>query len=195
MSLTDTGSVCKDPNMTVTENIPVVNPVILRDLSPLELLVTLPEDKHLKVYYQCRDKEDPAWVPQYVGFPTQKHWPHAPDRLLSLGYLWDDEVKDSDYIQRMAQTDRERFQELTGYHMPSHIDHVTCRICGVCTPKIRELIFMDEYGNAYMCTIYNCQLRVPNLLGIRLFALHPGPKIWLRLARCLITVGQLFYLP
>ena len=139
MSLTDISSVSEDPNMTAMENISVVNPVIPRDLSPQELLVTLPKDKCLKVYYQHRDEEDPAWVPRYVGFPTQKHWPCAPDRLLSLGYSWDDKVKDSDYVQRVAQTNPEGFQELTGYHMPSHVDHITCRTCGVCTG---ELIFM-----------------------------------------------------
>ena len=115
MSLADTGSVSEDPSMTVTEVLSIVNPVIPRDLSLQELLVILPEDKCLKIYYQCKDEEDPNWVPQYVGFPTQKHWPCAPDRLLILGYLWDDEVKDSDYIQRVAQTDSEGFQDLTDY--------------------------------------------------------------------------------
>ena len=68
-----------------------------------------------------------GFLNMYIGFPTQKHWPHAPDRLLSLGYLWDDKVKDSDYIQRVAQTDPEGFQDLTGYCVPSHVDHITCR--------------------------------------------------------------------
>ena len=88
----------EDPIMTETEVISTVNPVVPKDLSPQELLLILPEDKHLKVYYQCKEEEDPNWVPQYVGFPTQRYWPHAPDRLLSLGYSWDDEIRDSDYI-------------------------------------------------------------------------------------------------
>ena len=99
----------------------------------------------------------------YVGFPTQNHWPRAPDRLLSLGYFWDDEVKDSDYIQGIAQTNPEGFQELTGYRVPSHMYHITCRTCGVCTPKICELIFMDDDGTVYMCTIYNCQSNTWNV--------------------------------
>ena len=157
ISLADIGSISKDPSMTETEVVSIVNPVVPRDLSPQELLLILPEDKHLKIYYQRKDEEDPNWVPQYVSFPTQRYWPRAPDRLLSLGYLWDDKIKDSDYIQRVAQTDPEGFQELTGYRMPSHIDHITFRICGECTPEIRELIFMDNDGTAYTCTIYNCQ--------------------------------------
>ena len=90
ISLADTGSVSKDPITTEGEVVSAVNPVILSDLSPQELLLILPKDKHLKVYYQHKDKEDPNWVPQYVGFPTQRYWPRAPDRLLSLGYSWDD---------------------------------------------------------------------------------------------------------
>ena len=90
ISLADTGSVSKDPITTEAEVVSAVNPVILSDLSPQELLLILPKDKHLKVYYQHKDKEDPNWVPQYVGFPTQRYWPRAPDRLLSLGYSWDD---------------------------------------------------------------------------------------------------------
>ena len=109
--------------MTETEVVSTVNPVVLRDLSPQELLLILPEDKCLEVYYQCKDEEDPNWVPQYVGFPTQRYWPHAPDRLLSLGYSWDDEIKDSDYIQRVAQTNPEGFEDLTGYHVPSCRSH------------------------------------------------------------------------
>ena len=115
ISLADIGSISKDPSMTETEVVSIVNPVVPRDLSPQELLLILPEDKHLKIYYQRKDEEDPNWVPQYVGFPTQKHWPCAPDRLLILGYPWDDEVKDSDYIQRVAQIDSEGFQDLTDY--------------------------------------------------------------------------------
>ena len=161
ISLTDTGSVSEDPITTETEIISAMNPVVLRDLSPQELF--LAEDKCLKVYYQHKDKEDPNWVPQYVGFPTQRYWPRAPDRLLSLGYSWDNEIKDSDYIERVAQTDPQGFEDLTGYCVPSHTDHVTCRTCGECTPEIRELIFMDNDGTAYMRTIYNCQTNAQNI--------------------------------
>ena len=157
ITLADTGSVSEDPIMTEAEVVSAMNPVILRDLSPQELLLILPEDKRLKVYYQRKDEEDSNWVPQYVGFPTQRYWPHTLDRLLSLGYSWDDEIKDSDYIERVAQTDPEVFEDLTGYHVPSHTDHVTCRTCGECTPEVRKLIFMDNDGTAYMRTIYNCQ--------------------------------------
>ena len=163
ISLADTGSVSKDPITTEAETVSAVNPVVLRDLSPQELLLILPEDKHLKVYYQRKDKEDPNWVPQYVGFPTTRYWPCAPDRLLSLGYSWDDEIKDSDYIERVTQTDPQGFEDLTGYRMPSHADHITCRTCGECTPEICELIFMDNDGTAYTCTIYNCQTNAWNV--------------------------------
>ena len=57
MSLSNTG-VSEDPNMTVMDNISIMNPVVPMDLNPLELLVNLPKDRCLKVYYQCRDKED-----------------------------------------------------------------------------------------------------------------------------------------
>ena len=76
----------EDPSTTEVEIVSAVNPVVPRDLSPQELLVILPEDKCLKVYYQHKEEEDPNWVPQYVGFPTQRYWPNVPDRLLSLGY-------------------------------------------------------------------------------------------------------------
>ena len=83
ISLADTSGVREDPITTEAEVISTVNPVVPRDLSPQELLVRLPEDKCLKVYYQPKEEEDPNWVPQYVGFPTQRYWPHALDRLLS----------------------------------------------------------------------------------------------------------------
>ena len=157
ISLADTSGVREDPTTTEAEVVSTVNPVVPRDLSPQELLVILPEDKCLKVYYQRKEEEDPNWVPQYVGFPTQRYWPRAPDRLLSLGYSWDDEINDSNYIERVAQTDPEGFENLTGYRVPSHVDHVTCRTCGECTPEVCELIFMDNDGTMYMHTIYNCQ--------------------------------------
>ena len=157
ISLADTDSVSEDPIMTEVEIVSAVNPVVPRDLSPQELLIILPEDKHLKIYYQRKEAEDPNWVPQHVGFPTTRYWPCAPDRLLSLGYSWDDKINDSNYIERVAQTDPERFENLTGYHVPSHADHVTCRMCGECTPEVCKLIFMDNNGTVYMHTIYNCQ--------------------------------------
>jgi hypothetical protein len=135
ITLADTGSVSEDPIMTEVEVVSAMNPVILRDLSPQELLLILPEDKRLKVYYQRKDEEDSNWVPQYVGFPTQRYWPHTLDRLLSLGYSWDDEIKDSDYIERVAQTNPEGFENLTGYRVPSHMDNITCRTCGECPLK------------------------------------------------------------
>ena len=50
-------------------------------------------------------------------------------RLLSLGYSWYDETKDSEYIQRLAQNDPDEFEEFTGYHMPDHVDHIVCEAC------------------------------------------------------------------
>ena len=82
ISLADTGSVSEDPNMTEMEIVFAINPVVPRDSSPQELLVILPEDKRLKVYYQRKEQEDPNWVLQYVGFPTQRYWPCALDRIL-----------------------------------------------------------------------------------------------------------------
>jgi hypothetical protein len=60
MSLAHTGSVSDSSITTVMDNISIVNPVVPKDLSPVELLVTLSEDKQLRIYYQCRDKEDPT---------------------------------------------------------------------------------------------------------------------------------------
>jgi hypothetical protein len=51
ISLADTGSVSEDPITTETEIVSAMNPVAPRDLSPQELLLILPEDKCLKVYY------------------------------------------------------------------------------------------------------------------------------------------------
>ena len=73
MSLADTGSVSEDPTTTATEVVSIINPVVLRDLSPQELLLILPKDECLKIYHQCKDKEDSNWVPQYVEFPTQRY--------------------------------------------------------------------------------------------------------------------------
>ena len=73
----------EDPIMTETEVISTVNPVVPRDISPQELLLILPEDKHLKVYYQCKEEEDPNWVPQYVGFPTRRS-----SDLFTRVFLW-----------------------------------------------------------------------------------------------------------
>ena len=64
ISLADTSGVRKDPTTTEAEVVSAVNPIVPRDLSPQELLVTLPEDKCLKVYYQRKEEEDPNWVPQ-----------------------------------------------------------------------------------------------------------------------------------
>ena len=75
ISLADTSGVGEDPITTEAKVISTVNPVVLRNLSLQELLIILPEDKCLKVYYQHKEEEDPNWVPQYVGFPTQRYWP------------------------------------------------------------------------------------------------------------------------
>jgi hypothetical protein len=163
MSLVDTGSVSECSIMTVTDNTSVINPVILRDNSPLELLVTLSEGNQLRIYCQCQEEENPMWIPRFVQFPTQGHWPLVPDRLLSLGYSWDDKVKDSEYIQRLAQNNLKEFEELTGYHVLNHMDHVICESCRACTPNIRELIFMGNDGTVYTCTIITCQLDMQSI--------------------------------
>ena len=79
-----------------------------------------------------------------MGQMAWRHLPLVYERLLSLGYSWYDESEDSEYIQRLAQSDPDEFKELTGYHVPDHMDHVVCEACGVCTPDVCKLILMDN---------------------------------------------------
>jgi hypothetical protein len=67
----------------------------------------------------------------------------------------------------LALDDPEEFKELTGYQMPDDVNHIACEECGVCTPDIRELIFMDNDGTVYMHTIVNCQLDTWNIRSVR----------------------------
>jgi len=71
-----------------------------------------------------------------------------------MGYTSHDLIKDAEWLQCLSSHDLQEFKELTGYRVPTH---VTCDACGECDPRIMELSFMGEDGDAIMRTILCCQ--------------------------------------
>jgi hypothetical protein len=73
--------------------------------------------------------------------------------LLHMGYTYDEEELDSEWIQSLAVEDPTEFQELTGYRVPTQ---VLCRTCGECTPDVHEMIVGGEDGEVYTRTMIRC---------------------------------------
>jgi hypothetical protein len=48
-----------------------------------------------------------------------------------MGYTYNEEELDSEWIQSLAVRDPIEFQELTGYRVPTQVQ---CESCGECTP-------------------------------------------------------------
>jgi len=124
-------------------------------MTPYKVLLSLPEDAWLKIYTHRKTEEEPNWTPPHniIDVEQWKKSPTVNNKMLHMGYSWDDEVYDSEWIQSLAVREPNEFQELTGYCVPTQI---LCESCGECTPDIREMIFGSRDGEAYTRTVIRC---------------------------------------
>ena len=124
-------------------------------MTPYEVLLSLPEDARIEIYTRRKTEEEPNWTPPHniIDVERRKKSPIVSNRMLHMGYSWDDEVYDSEWIQSLAVREPNEFQELTGYRVPTQI---LCESCGECTPDIREMIFGSIDGEAYTRTVIRC---------------------------------------
>src|SRR5258705_11837566 len=116
-------------------------------MTPYKVLLSLTEYPRLEIYTCRKMEEEPDWTPPHniIDVERQKKSPTVSNRMLHMGYSWDDEVYDSEWIQSLAVREPNEFQELTGYHVPTQI---LCESCSECTPDIREMIFGSRDGEA-----------------------------------------------
>ena len=100
-------------------------------------------------------QEEPSWTPPKIGIDVEKHKNSSKvgNELLHMGYTYDEEELNSEWIQSLVVEDPTEFQELTGYRVPTQ---VLCRTCGECTPDVREMIVGGEDGEVYTRTMIRC---------------------------------------
>jgi hypothetical protein len=74
------------------------------DMTPNELLLTLPEDTRIKIYTCRKTQEEPNWTPPRLTIDVErrKKSPKVCNEMLHMGYTWDDEESDSEWIQSLA---------------------------------------------------------------------------------------------
>jgi hypothetical protein len=125
------------------------------DMTPYELLLTLPEETRMKIYTRQKTQEVLNWTPPRLTIDVErrKKSPKVCNEMLHMGYSRDDKESDSEWIQSLAVRDPNEFQDLTKYRIPSQ---VRCEACGECTPDIREMIVGGGDGEVYTRTIIRC---------------------------------------
>jgi hypothetical protein len=143
------------------------------DMTPYELLLTLPEETRIKIYTRRKTQEVPNWTPPKLTIDVErrKKSPKVCNEMLHMGYSRDDEESDSEWIQSLAVRDPNEFQDLTKYRIPSQ---VRCETCGECTPDIREMIVGGGDGEVYTRTIIRCN-NDPTQVTIRAMTEAPEP--------------------
>src|SRR6202042_2226668 len=109
------------------------------DMTPNELLLTLSENTWIEIYMRRKTQEEPNWTPPKITIDVErrKYSYKVGNKLLCMGYTYDEEELNSEWIQSLAVQDPIEFQELTGYRVPTQ---VWCESCRECTPDIRKMI-------------------------------------------------------
>jgi len=92
-------------------------------MTPIRSALSLPEDTRIEIYTRRKMEEEPNWTPPHniIDVERRKKSPTVSNRMLHMGYSWDDEVYDSEWIQSLAVREPNEFQELTGYRVPTQI--------------------------------------------------------------------------
>ncbi|KIM73025.1 hypothetical protein PILCRDRAFT_15579 [Piloderma croceum F 1598] len=159
----DTSSVSNSTSTTVEStntsieltDIPSDMTDIPSDMTPNELLLTLSENTQIEIYLHHKTQEEPNWTPPKITIDIKrcKYYSKVGSKLLRMGYTYNEEEIDSEWIQSLTVRDPIEFQELTGYWVPTQ---VRCESCGECTPDIREMIVRGEDGEIYTRSIIRC---------------------------------------
>jgi hypothetical protein len=103
---------------------------------PYRLLLSLSDESRAELFSSRKLHEDPAWVPS-VTPPGDSAHGNVPEILISLGYTSSDEFGDSLWLERLAERQPNRFQEITGYRIPLRYP---CEECHKCNPVIWETV-------------------------------------------------------
>jgi len=154
--IADTSSISDSISTTVeSTNTSVELTDIPSDMTPNELLLTLPEIIRIEVFMRCKAQEEPNWAPPSISIDVKrcKFSSKVGNKLLHMGYTYNEEELDSEWIQSLAVRDPLEFQELMGYCVPTQ---VRCEECGECTLDIREMIIRGEDGEVFTRTVIRC---------------------------------------
>src|ERR1700729_3086394 len=143
------------------------------DMYPNELLHALSDKIRIEIYYRRKREENPAWVPLAVPENERKtpRYMPPPQQLIELGYSTQDDMDDTDWLERSATRRPDEFEELTGYRAPIEL---TCEVCSVCTPETQTITFLGDDGVIYDRTITRCQNN-PQSVSIRAMTDIPEP--------------------
>ncbi|KIM85631.1 hypothetical protein PILCRDRAFT_5303 [Piloderma croceum F 1598] len=154
--VTDTSSVSNGTSTTVeSTNTSIELTDIPSDMTPNEFLLTLSENTRIEIYMRCKTQEEPNWTPPKITIDVERHKYSSKvgNKLLRMGYTYDEEELDSEWIQSLTVRDPIEFQELTGYRVPTQVQ---CESCRECTPDIHEMIVHGEDGEVYTRSIIRC---------------------------------------
>ncbi|KIM72172.1 hypothetical protein PILCRDRAFT_16386 [Piloderma croceum F 1598] len=152
----DTSSVSNGTPTTVeSTNTSIDLTDILSDMTPNELLLTLSKNTWIEIYMHCKTQEEPNWTPPKIKIDVKrrKYSSKVGNKLLRMGYTYNEEELDSEWIQSLTVRDPIEFQELTGYWVPTQVQ---CESCRECTPDIREMIVCGEDSEVYTRSIIRC---------------------------------------
>ncbi|KIM72364.1 hypothetical protein PILCRDRAFT_16186 [Piloderma croceum F 1598] len=122
----DTSSVSNGTSTTVeSTNTSIELTDIPSDMTPNELLLTLSENTRIEIYMRRKMQEEPNWTPPKITIDVERHKYSSKvgNKLLRMGYTYDEEELDSEWIQSLAVQDPIEFQELTGYRVPTQDDY------------------------------------------------------------------------
>src|SRR6202020_3379999 len=84
---------------------------------------------------------------------TQHGSPLWYPQLIELGYSTQEDMDDTDWLERLATHRPAELKELTGYHVPIEL---SCEVCGVCTLETQTITFIGDDGAIYDRTITRC---------------------------------------
>ncbi|KIM87083.1 hypothetical protein PILCRDRAFT_4304 [Piloderma croceum F 1598] len=103
--IADTSSVSDGTSTTVeSTNTSVELTDILSDMTPNELLLTLSENTRIEIYMHRKTQEEPNWTPPKITIDVErcKYSSKVGNKLLRMGYTYEEEEFDSEWIQSLA---------------------------------------------------------------------------------------------
>jgi hypothetical protein len=129
-------------------------------VSPYDFLGRLSDTSRIELFRQRKIEENPNWVsPQLnprglsIIFLDDEV---ACDELLTMGYTSDDIWLDAVWLQRLAATSPQGFEQLMNFRIPDRPRGRSCRICRECSPQRSEETYFTSDGEVMTCTHYIC---------------------------------------